>query len=152
MLEKILISSCFLGEKVRYNGEIKALIHPLIVKWQSQGRLVSFCPEIAGGLTVPRDAAEIQVLTGDIITTNGVNVNVEFQLGAQKSLELCQSHNIKYALLKEFSPSCGSLSVYDGTFSGNKISGQGVTTQLLLKHGIEVFSEQTIKELDGMLE
>ncbi len=152
MLEKILVSSCFLGEKVRYNGEIKPLISQLLFKWKSQGRLVSFCPEVAGGLKVPRDAAEIQKLTGDIITVNGSDVSQQFLLGAQKTLELCQSQNIKYALLKENSPSCGVSSVYDGCFSGKKVSGQGVTTQLLLKHGIKIFSEQTIEKLSLILE
>ena len=152
MLEKILVSSCFLGEKVRYNGIKKPLIHQLLLQWKSQNRLISFCPEVAGGLTVPRDAAEIERLTGDVITVNGVNVSQNFLLGAQKTLELCQLNNVKYALLKESSPSCGSLFVYDGSFSGNKISGQGVTTQLLLKHGIKIFSEQTIVQLHQVLE
>jgi len=147
MSDKILVSSCFLGEKVRYNGKIKSLTHQRLLEWKSQGRLVSFCPEVAGGLKVPRDAAEIQPLTNNIITVNGINVSFQFQLGAQKALELCQLHHIKYALLKDNSPSCGSSSVYDGSFSGCKILGQGVTTKLLLKHGIKVFSEHTIDQL-----
>tara|TARA_B110000881_G_C18573489_1_gene517051 strand:- start:1211 stop:1732 length:522 start_codon:yes stop_codon:yes gene_type:complete len=161
-MNKILISACFLGQKVRYNGEIKSLIdmpvktneaQSVIEKqlflwqklfhWQQEGRLFSICPEVIGGLSVPRDPAEINQITGKVITINQVDVSEAFNIGAQHALDLCKRYNIKFALLKEFSPSCGSTSVYDGHFNGEKISGQGITSKLLIAHGIQVYSEQS---------
>ncbi len=149
-MDKILISACFLGEKVRYNGEIKKLTHPLLTHWKKQNRLISICPELAGGLPVPREAAEKQA-DGKVITTSAKDVTSAFELGAKRALLLCQQHKIKYALLKESSPSCGSAFIYDGSFSHKKISGQGITTVLLRQHNILVFSENTIEQLAQLL-
>jgi uncharacterized protein YbbK (DUF523 family) len=159
-MNRILISGCFLGQKVRYNGEIKSLIdtdvssneaHNRIEKqlfiwkklflWQQEGRLFSICPEVIGGLSVPRHPAEINQTTGKVLTINQVDVTEAFNIGAQHALDLCKKYDIKYALLKEFSPSCGSTAVYDGHFQSKKISGQGVTSKLLIENGIQVYSE-----------
>ncbi|WP_019029183.1 DUF523 domain-containing protein [Colwellia piezophila] len=146
-LGKILISGCFLGQRVRYNGEIKPLINELLTLWQQQGRLISICPEVISGLPVPRPAAEINLVSGKVITVDGSDVTEKFNQGAQQALKLCQQHNIEFALLKESSPSCGSTTIYDGTFSQQKISGAGVTTKLLRQHGIKVYSEDSITAL-----
>ncbi len=151
-LEKILVSACFLGAKVRYNAELKTLQHSLLTLWQAQGRVITICPEVAGGLTTPRKPAERQLTTGIIVNSVGEDVSDAFQLGADLALMLCQKHTIRFALLKESSPSCGSSMIYDGNFSNHKIEGQGLTTQLLRKHGIEVFSELTITELGARLD
>ncbi len=145
-----MISACFLGEKVRYNGEVKRLSHPLITQWSKQGRLISLCPESAGGLPTPRPPAEKQP-NGQIIMTTGRNVTQAFLSGAQRALALCQQYQIKYALLKESSPSCGSSTVYDGSFTNKKIAGQGITTELLRHHNILVFSENNIEHLAKLL-
>ncbi len=147
VIEKILISACFLGERVRYNGEVKPLVSGLLQEWQKQGRLMSICPEVISGLPVPRPPAEIDPITKKVITIESVDVTEQFDKGAELALRLCQRHNIRLALLKESSPSCGSNSIYDGTFSQQKIIGEGVTTKLLRDNGIKVFSEATIKEL-----
>jgi len=144
-MNKILVSACLLGEKLRYDGTGQRLTHKVITKWQQEQRLVSICPEVAGGLPVPRAPAEI--VNQQVITQQALNVTYEFTRGADVALALCQLHNIRYALLKESSPSCGSSTVYDGSFSGQKIRGAGITTQLLIANGIEVFSEKTIKQL-----
>ena len=145
-MQKILVSACLLGEIVRYDGKKVAPLSSLLTLWHSQQRLISFCPEVGGGLSVPRLPAEQQA-NGEIITISGINVSAAFQQGAQQALQLCVQHNIRFAVLKEFSPSCGSQTIYDGSFSGKKISGQGLTTQLLRQHNIEVFSEFTINKL-----
>ncbi|WP_440876929.1 DUF523 domain-containing protein [Thalassotalea sp. PLHSN55] len=150
-MEKILISSCFLGARVRYNAELKPLLHPLIDKWQKEGRFVAICPEVSGGLPTPRAPAEMQPQSQLIFTNKGEDVTAYFNQGAQLALDLCRQHHIRFALLKESSPSCGSGKIYDGSFSQKKIAGQGVTSALLLKHGIEVFSEETIEELSRQL-
>jgi uncharacterized protein YbbK (DUF523 family) len=149
-MEKILISSCFLGENVRYNAEIKVFIHPLITLWQQQKRLISICPETSGGLNTPREPAEIQQ-QGLIITRSGTDVSQAFKCGAEQALKLCKQHQIKLALLKESSPSCGSSTIYDGSFSHKKIAGEGITTRLLRQHNIQVFSENSIELLAQQL-
>jgi uncharacterized protein YbbK (DUF523 family) len=150
-LNKILISACFLGQRVRYNGEIKSLQDELLIQWQQEGRLISVCPEVISGLPVPRPAAEINQKSQQVITIESNNVTQQFELGAKKALELCYLHNIRFALLKESSPSCGSSNIYDGSFTQKKIAGQGKTTELLRTNGIQVFSEHSIKALAAVI-
>jgi uncharacterized protein YbbK (DUF523 family) len=151
-LDKILISACFLGERVRYNGEIKALVNEQINSWKEQGRLIAICPEVIAGLPVPRSPAEINPTSKQIITSEGQNVTAQFNHGAEQALLLCQRHKIRFALLKESSPSCGSNTIYDGSFSHKKIAGEGVTTTLLRRHGIQVFCEDSVEELTRLIE
>ena len=113
--------------------------------WQQQKLIVPFCPEVAGGLPTPRDPAEIS--NDKVITNIGDDVTAEFKLGARKALQLCQQHNIRFALLKESSPSCGRNTIYDGSHSGTKVKGMGLTASLLEKNGIQVFSEQQLPAL-----
>ncbi|PHR83673.1 MAG: hypothetical protein COA59_11315 [Colwellia sp.] len=152
MFDKILISRCFLGDNVRYNSEVLTFVHPLITLWRQQKRFITICPEVSGGLFVPREAAEIQQGSNEVITKSGINVSAQFNFGAQQALILCQQHNVRFALLKESSPSCGSTLIYDGLFSNNKVLGQGVTSQLLVQHDIKVFSENTIEILEKLLD
>jgi len=150
-MEKIFISACFMGENVKYDGGHQSLTHQAIILWKQEKRLVSGCPECLGGLSVPRDPAEIQqgnrLGNQKIITINNEDVTDSFHKGALKTLDICLKNEIKFALLKESSPSCGSTMIYDGSFSNVKIQGQGVTAQLLTNHGIAVFSEKTIEAL-----
>lgn len=146
-MKKILISACFLGENVRYNAKIKKFNHQIIQQWQQEKRLIIQCPEVSGGLSTPRAPAEINTTLQQVITSTGINVTEAFNKGAQNTLVLCKKYNIKFALLKESSPSCGSTYIYDGTFKNTKIYGQGITTQLLVSHGIRVYSENTMTQL-----
>lgn len=150
-MDKIFISACLLGENVRYDGKHQKLSEKIILQWRKEGRLVGGCPECLGGLPVPRDPAEIDSNSKQVITVNGENVTLPFMTGAQKALDLCEKENIKFALLKESSPSCGSNNIYDGSFSKRKITGEGVTAALLTKNGIRVFSESTINELAQLI-
>ncbi len=150
--DKILISACFLGELVRYNGKIKALENELLTQWQKQGRLISICPEVIAGLSVPRSPAEINASTKKVITCDGCDVTASFSYGAKQALLLCQKQSIRFALLKESSPSCGSNTIYDGSFSQKKIAGEGLTTNLLRQHGIQVFCEHSIAELAVLID
>lgn len=145
-LEKILISRCFLGEKVKYNGGDNLLASDVIARWQQQQRLVLVCPEVSGSLAVPRPPAEITP-DGRVLTQQGEDVSEAFRKGAEHALSLCRQHHIRFALLKESSPSCGSSKVYDGSFSQTKRLGEGVTTALLRKNGVQVYSEQAMNEL-----
>lgn len=150
--DKILLSRCFLGENVRYNSEIITFNSPLIKLWQQQKRIIAVCPEVAGGLPVPREPAEQQPNSDQIITMSGINVSKQFIAGANQALALCQLHNIRFAVLKESSPSCGSTLIYNGSFSNKKITGQGVTSILLTQAGIKVFSENNLHELTNLLD
>lgn len=149
IMEKILVSSCLLGQLVRYDGKSNLLSHPALIKWHKQGRLVAFCPEVAAGLPTPREPAEIS--RQRVITRSGQDVTEPFTNGAQLALAKCQMFSITYALLKENSPSCGSNFIYDGSHSGIKMAGQGLTAALLRKYGIAVFSETQIVQLAALI-
>lgn len=159
-MEKVLVSSCLVGNKVRYNASCLSMSEFDLNWLQSSVELVVFCPEVSSGLPIPRASAEIiggkgaEVLQGtaSVVGNDGIDVTHQFIVGAQNALKLCQQLRIKYAILAEASPSCGSSRIYDGTFSGNKINGSGVTAALLEREGIKVFSQYTIANLRAALE
>lgn len=147
---KILISACLLGERVRYDAKINAIKDNLIKEWQDKGWLLSVCPEVKGGLATPRPAAEIQI-NGQITTKNGQNVTAAFMQGAETTLSLALKHHIQVAILTEKSPSCGSSTRYDGSFTGRLITGEGCTAQLLREHGIQVFNQWQLQQVQAYL-
>lgn len=155
---KVLVSACLLGQPVRYDG--RASGHPdLLQRWQAEGRVVPLCPEVAGGLPTPRPPAEIpggqgaQVLAGRarVIAVSGEDVSEAFLAGAQLALALVRRHGIRVAVLKSGSPSCGNRLTYDGSFSGVKVPGEGVTTALLRREGVLVFSELELEDAERAL-
>lgn len=144
---KILVSACLLGARVRHDGNDKRLVHPALQKWIEEERVVSVCPEMLGGLGTPRPPAEI-VNDGSrrVITKFGADVTDAFERGARAAAQEADAHDVRIAILKSASPSCGSSFVYDGTFSSTRVPGDGVTTALLRERGIRIFSEE---ELDA---
>ena len=153
MSPKVLVSRCLLGHRVRYDGGASGP-YALLAQWQAEGRVIALCPEVAGGLPTPRAAAEIpggqgvEVLAGKaaVITTEGEDVTEAFVSGARQALALVERHGIRIAILKANSPSCGNRLTYDGSFSGVKVEGQGVTAALLTRAGVQVFSELELEE------
>ena len=157
---KILISACLLGEPVRYdaNSNDNKVAHTSqrLAEWKKQGIVIPVCPELLGGLSVPRPAAEIaggdglQVLNGQsrILANTGEDVTDAFVEGAHKALEVALRHQAVAALLAARSPSCGSDSTYDGTFTSTLTSHQGVTAALLSQHGIRCFTPERFNELE----
>ncbi|WP_374979572.1 DUF523 domain-containing protein [Pseudomonas solani] len=151
-MQKILVSRCLLGQRVRYDGGAHGP-YDLLQRWQDEGRIVPVCPEVAGGLPTPRAPAEIpggqgtQVLEGRIpvVTDSGEDVTAEFVAGAGIALELVRRHGIGVAVLKARSPSCGNEEAYDGTFSGTRVPGEGVTAALLRAEGVRVFNETQLE-------
>jgi len=112
--------------------------------------LIPVCPEVIGGLPTPRVPAE---RIGDrVLTKDGRDVTAEYQKGAQEALKLAQMTGCTHALLKERSPSCGCGEIYDGTFSGTKVPGDGVTTALFKENNIQVFGESRLAELIELLD
>lgn len=149
-MEKILVSACLLGNRVRYDGGHHLLEHPIINHWQREGRLIAACPEILGGLPTPRPPAEIQGRFPILVATReGADVTPEFLAGAEQTMEIAQRHRCCCALMKANSPSCGNHRTYDGSFTGRHINAPGVAAQELLRHGIPVFNE---KEVDLLIE
>jgi uncharacterized protein YbbK (DUF523 family) len=145
---KVVVSACLLGAPVRYNGTDKKTHHPVLQRWIDEGRIVSVCPEVLGGLGTPRPPAEIVDIAGlrRVQTINGRDVTAEFERGAAEALDQALRYNARIAILKEGSPSCGSTFVYDGTFTSTRVSGEGVAAALLREKGLRVFSEN---ELDA---
>jgi uncharacterized protein YbbK (DUF523 family) len=158
-MEKILVSACLMGNPVRYDGQHRLADSEILRRWQREGRLVTVCPELAGGFSVPRRAAEIvsglgaQVLTGhaQVIDSDANDVSAGFIRGAELALESAQRNAVRIAILKEGSPSCGSTRIYNGEFSSTTIAGHGVTTALLIRHGVRVFSEHQLTQAESYL-
>lgn len=143
----ILVSRCLLGEPCRYDGVSKPVKE--IQELKEQGHtLIPVCPEVDGGLPVPRPPAEIQG-DGRVINCEGTDVTAAYQAGACHALAMALRYGCTVAILKEKSPSCGNGVIYDGSFSGTLVSGQGVTARLLTRHGIRVLGEHTLFQLPG---
>lgn len=150
---KILVSACLMGHAVRYDGKAKPLIHAALDRWREEGRLVTICPEMSAGMPVPRPPAEVEtggtaeaVLSGKarVVEITGGDVTQEFVQAAENALHLAKEAGCDYALLIDGSPSCGSGFIYDGSFSGSRQKGEGVTAALLRQNGVEVFSDRDI--------
>jgi uncharacterized protein YbbK (DUF523 family) len=156
---RVLVSACLLGERVRYNGADATAHHAVLEAWLAEGRVVPFCPEVAGGLGVPRPAAEIQeaggaeVLDGvvRVLTRTGTDVTASFLSGARQALDAALAGSVRLAVLKDGSPSCGTSFVHDGSFSSRRRNDRGVTAALLEREGIRVFSEARLEEADRYL-
>lgn len=147
----VLVSSCLLGNPVRYDGRSVQQGDAVLDRWLQEGRVVAVCPEVAGGMPIPRPPAEIEpakdaaaVLAGRarVVAVTGDDVTQPFVRGAHEALAAAQARGIRIAVLKEGSPSCGSGYVYDGHFAGRRQPGVGVTAELLRRAGLQVFSER----------
>lgn len=143
VMERILISACLVGDRVKYNGgdNLSPKIAALLEKYE----LVPFCPEVEGGLSIPRSPCERK--DDRVINQDGEDVTEAFYKGAELAYNICLFLKIKTAILKERSPSCGTETIYDGTFSHKEISGMGVTAEYLKEKGIAVLNEDEIDSL-----
>lgn len=138
----ILVSACLLGVNCQYNGE-SDFTKELLEFLKDKGEFIAVCPEVLGGLPIPRDGAEI---IGDKVkTVKGKDVTREFLKGAEQILKIAKENKVELAILKAKSPSCGAGLIYDGTFSRNLIDGDGITAALLKKNGIKVMTEKDLR-------
>ena len=147
---KVLISACLLGDNVKYSGgnnltpELVTLLEKYNVK------IVKICPECFAGLPIPRVPSEIR--EDKVYGKDGRDITEEFLVGAEKTYEVAKRKQVVFAILKERSPSCGSSYIYDGSFSGKVIEGQGFTTIKLNEENIIVFSEENLEEIEKYLQ
>lgn len=135
-----LCSACLLGIKCRYDGKSKP--DEKVMELSKKEVLIPVCPEQLGGLPTPRENREIR--GKKVIAKSGRDETKNYKKGAEETLKLAKLFGIKEAILKQRSPSCGCGQIYDGTFSGKLIKGDGVTTALLKKKGIKVISEEDL--------
>lgn len=159
---KVLVSSCLLGEDVRYDGGNSSIAmgsfsfsqKEIFMDILCNNEIYSFCPEVSGGLGTPRLAAELVSASKPfkVETSDEKDVTIPFLIGAKNALDLCKEEGIKVALLKSKSPSCGNLNIYDGSFSNTLIEGQGLTAKLLEENEIKVFNETQLEDLMKIIE
>ncbi len=138
---KILVSACLLGENCKYNG--KNNYSERVAAYVAGHEVIPVCPEVLGGLPTPRDPSEI--VAGAVTNCKGVNVDRQFRKGAEEALRIAEENHIDLAILQSRSPSCGVKQIYDGTFTGRLIPGQGVFAELLQQHGFRVLDCEKLK-------
>ena len=138
----ILVSACLLGINCQYNCE-NDLTEKLLEFLKDKGEFIAVCPEVLGGLPIPRDACEI-VGGGKVKSIKGEDMTKEFINGAERVLEIAKQNKVDLAILKAKSPSCGAGLTYDGSFSKKLIEGDGITAALLKKNGIKVMTEKDL--------
>lgn len=141
-MEPILVSACLLGANCKYSGGNN--LCPALDALKEKYQFIPVCPEQLGGLPTPRPPAECR---GDAIVNNqGSDVTEQFRKGAEEALKLGQFFGCTAAILKTRSPSCGYGTIYDGTFSGTKVPGDGVTAKLLKEEGYRIYSEDNLPQ------
>lgn len=145
-MEALLISACLLGSNCKYSGGNNALPAAALARLRARYRLIPACPETAGGLPIPRQPSERKGKR--VVSKTGCDVTAEFEKGADVALALARRYGCRKALLKANSPSCGSGRIYDGTFTGTLIDGDGAAAEKLRALGVAVYSE---KELDKLI-
>ena len=131
---KVAVSACLLGENCKYNGGNN--YNKKLVNFVESYEVIAMCPEVLGGLVIPRPPAEI--VNGLVRQKNGISVDNEFKKGAQKALNIIKKNKIGLVILQSRSPSCGVNNVYDGSFTGKLIEGKGVFARILEENNIEV--------------
>ncbi len=144
-MENLLISACLLGVECKYSGGSNALPEETIEKLRTRYRLIPVRPETAGGLPTPRDPSER--LGERVVSCRGADVTAQFKKGAEAALTLARRYGCTTALMKEHSPSCGSGLIYDGSFSGKLVKGDGCAAELLKAAGVSVVGENVTELL-----
>ena len=137
---KILVSACLLGENCKYNG--KNNYSERVAAYVAGHEVIPVCPEVLGGLPTPRDPSEI--VNGEVINCKGISVDRQFRTGAEEALRIAKENDIALAVLQSRSPSCGVRQIYDGSFTGKLIPGQGVFAGLLRENGFRVMDCEDI--------
>ncbi len=135
-----MVSACLIGENVKYSGGNN--LNERLLEFLEGKEVIPVCPEVMGGLPIPRPPGEI--VEGIVRNQDGTSVDYEYRLGADLCLEMAKAHDIDLAILQSRSPSCGVNEIYDGTFSGNKIKGRGIFAQKLYEMGFKVLDVEDL--------
>lgn len=141
---KIFVSACLIGENCKYNGGNN--YSEAVKKYVEGHEVISMCPEVEGGLPIPRTPAEI--VNGVVTNRDGVSVDKEFRAGAEKIFDVLIEEKVELAILQSRSPSCGIGRIYDGSFTKTLTNGNGIFADLLVKHGIKVIDVEKINNID----
>lgn len=144
----ILVSACILGINCRYDGSQNTNI--AIEQKIGRYNFIPICPEQLGGLKTPREPSEIK--EGKVFSKSGTDITFNYNKGAEECLRIAKMFDCRYAIFKDRSPSCGGGKIYDGTFSGILIEGDGTAAALLKNHGITVIPESRAEEFFKGLE
>lgn len=139
---KVIVSACLAGDNCKYNGGNN--LNQKMMDFLKSHEIIKVCPEVLGGLPTPRPSAEI--VGGQVMNTEGKNITKEFTLGAQIAFEIVKKKNPELIILQSRSPSCGIKQIYDGTFSGHKISGHGLFAALCIEAGYKILDIEDIDE------
>ena len=144
---KILVSACLLGENCKYNGGNNK--NEKVLALAKEHKLIPVCPECFAGLPIPRVPSEIK--DGKVFSKDGRDLTDEFNDGAEKALYVAEESGCQIAILKERSPSCGFGIIYDGSFTGKTISGNGIAAQLLYDNGITILGESKADKIENYI-
>ncbi len=142
MARQYVVSACLAGEPCRYDGGCSPC--PAVQRLIRAGQALPVCPETLGGLPTPRVPSEIR--GGRVVAKDGTDVTDAFTRGAEEALRLAQENGCAAAILKARSPSCGSGEIYDGTFTGTRVPGEGVFARMAREAGLEIWNEETFTE------
>jgi uncharacterized protein YbbK (DUF523 family) len=137
---KILVSACLLGTNCKYNG--KNNLNKPLLKLLEGHEVIPVCPELLGGLSCPRIPCEI-TSDGAVITAANENLTEAFLKGAKEAAKIADNNHIDLAILQKRSPSCGASLIYDGTFSGKLISGNGYFARELKRRNIPILEAES---------
>lgn len=138
---KIAVSACLVGKNTKYDGTNN--YNKSVMEYLKDKEYILICPEVTGGLPTPRVPSER--VNGKVINKENIDVTHNFVIGASKTLEELKKQNIELVIVKSKSPSCGYKQIYDGTFTGTIIEGNGVFTELAVKNGIQILTEKDIE-------
>ena len=142
MAKQYVVSACLAGEPCRYDGGCSP--SPAVQRLIRAGQALPVCPETLGGLPTPRVPSEIR--GGRVVAKDGTDVTDAFTRGAEEALRLAHENGCAAAILKARSPSCGSGEIYDGTFTGTRVPGEGVFARMAREAGLEIWNEETFTE------
>ena len=138
---KIMVSACLLGQNCKYSGGNN--YSKKVEEFVAGHEVIPVCPEVAGGLPVPRTPCEI--VNGTVTDANGISRDREFRNGAAECVRKALDEEVELAVLQPRSPSCGSGLIYDGTFSGKLVPGDGIFVQMLKQNGIKVINADELE-------
>lgn len=137
---RIMVSACLMGENCKYNGGNN--LSEKVLNYVKGHEVIAVCPEVMGGLPTPRVPAEI--VNGIVTNKDGIEVDTEFRKGAEIALKIAKENQVDLVILQSRSPSCGPKQIYDGSFSGKKIDGQGVFAKMLMENGFQVVDVENL--------